>query len=215
VARPVRRRLVPLALTVLAAACTDPMVPSHAPVYVFADAFGDVFHWPTDRLPVRFFADSRSNMPALVADAVTAWERQFLYGEFRGIMVNDSTAADVIVHWADSVPPAADPDQGPPVDACGGLTQGVLDSTGLAFAAPFETQISILTGTVYSAGQVQACLRRVVIHELGHTLGILREAPDTQAIMYVTPRVRLPAAIDRRTMEVLYHTTSTLSPPPR
>ena len=209
-----RPRLLPLALAVLAAACTDPMVPSHAPVYAFADAFGDVFHWPADRLPVRFFADPRSNMPSLVADAVTAWERQFLYGEFRGVMVNDSTAADVIVRWTDSVPPATDPDQGPPVDACGGVTQGVLDSTGQAFAQPFETEISILTGTVYTAAQVQACVSRVVIHELGHTLGILREAPDTLAIMFRTPRVRLPAAIDRNTMEVLYNTPSTLKPPP-
>ena len=37
-----------------------------------------------------------------------------------------STVADVIVRWADSVPPDAPPDNGPPVKACGGVTQGVL-----------------------------------------------------------------------------------------
>jgi len=214
VAGPVRRRFPLAGLAALAAACGDPTVPSHAPVYAFTGPFGEVFHWQADRLPIRFFADPRSNMPTLVADAVTAWERQFLYGEFRGVMVQDSAAADVIVRWADSVPAAGDPDPGPPVDACGGVTQGVLDSTGQAFAEPFVTEISILTGTVYTAAQVQACLRRVVVHELGHSLGILREAPDTMAIMYVTPRVRVPAAIDRRTVEVLYHTKSTLAPPP-
>jgi len=202
-------------LATLATACVDPMVPSHTPIYAFADAFGDVFHWPPDRLPVRFHADTRGNMHALVANAVNEWERQFLYGEFRGVLVDDSTTADVIVRWADSVPPSAEPDAGPPVDACGGVTQGILDSTGQAFAEPFRTEISILTGTAYTPAQVQACVGRVAIHELGHSLGVLREATDTQAIMYVTPRVRAPSAIDRRTVEVLYHTPATLSPPPR
>lgn len=208
------RRWLGLAFATVVAACTDPFVPRRAPVYGFADAFGDVFHWSPDRLPVRFFADPRGDMASLVASGVHAWERQFLYGEFRGILVNDSTAADVIVLWADSVPPPADPDQGTPVIACGGLTQGILDSTGQGFAAPFRTEISILTGTVYTAAQVQACVSRVVLHELGHTLGVLREAPDTLAIMYTTPRVRQPAAIDRRTMQVLYHTPATLAPAP-
>jgi predicted Zn-dependent protease len=210
----VTRRLALLTLLGLVAACTDPFVPRRTPTYGFADQFGDVFHWSSDRLPVRFFADPRGNMSSLVADGVDAWEQQFLYGEFRGILVTDSTAADVIVVWADSVPPSASPDQGPAVVACGGVTQGVLDSTGLAFDAPFRTQISILTGTVYTAAQVQSCVSRVVIHELGHSLGVLREAPDTLAIMFATPRVRQPAAIDRRTVQVLYHTEATLAPAP-
>jgi hypothetical protein len=206
---------VPLPLLVAIAACSDPAVPSHTPLYAFAAASGDVFHWPADRLPVRFYADTRGDMRQLLADAVRTWERQFLYGEFRGVLVDDSTAADVIVRWADSVPPPAPADAGPPVEACGGLTQGILDSTGLGFAEPFLTEISILTGTAYTPAQVRACARRVVIHELGHSLGVLREAPDTQAIMYVTPRVRAPATIDRHTVEVLYHTPATLAPPPR
>jgi predicted Zn-dependent protease len=208
------RALVAALAGALAAACTDPMVPSHAPAYPF-DAFGEVFHWPADRLPVRFYADPRGTLRTLVAHAVDSWERQFLYGEFRGVMVNDSNAADVIVIWADSVPPDATPDNGPAVNACGGLTQGFLDSTGMAFDGPFHTQLTVLTGAVFTPGQVQACMRRTTIHELGHTLGLFQESPDSvHDIMAAPPRVNLPSAGDRRTVETLYHTAPTLGPPP-
>jgi len=205
-----------LALAGCALACVEPMVSDHAPTYAFTDAFGDVFHWPANRLPVRFYAEPRGNLPALVAAAVDAWQRQFLYGEFSGTMVNDSSTADVIVRWGDSVPPDAPPDNGPPVRACGGVTQGVLDSSGAAIAGPFETQIQILTGTVYTAGQVQACVARTTIHEMGHALGLFQESPDTlQDIMGAPPRVDQPSDGDRRTVEALYHTPPTLGPPPR
>jgi hypothetical protein len=210
------KRISIVAWGLCAAACTEPMVPNHAATYPFADAFGDVFHWRADRLPVRFYAEPRGNLRALLAGAVDAWERQFLYGEFRGVLVDDSTAADVIVRWADSVPPNAPPDKGPPVKACGGVTQGSLDSTGTAFAGPFETEILILSGTVFTAGQVQACVARTTVHEMGHALGLFQESPDSlHDIMAVTPKVNQPSDGDRRTVEALYHTPPTLGPPPR
>jgi hypothetical protein len=197
------------------AACTDPMVPSRAATYGFADAFGDVFHWPSDRLPVRVFAQPRGDLRDRVQDALDAWEGQLLYGEFRGVLVDDSASADVVVRWSDSVPPAVDPDPGPPVKACGGVTHATLDSTAEALADPFDTEISILTGTVFTPGQVEACVRRTVVHEFGHILGLFQEAPDTLAVMYTPPLVNIPAPIDRRTVQVLYHTAATLGPPPR
>lgn len=202
--------------TLLAAACVEPTPPSHAPAYPFTDAFGDVFHWPAERLPVRFYADARGSLRSLVAHAVDVWQRQLLYGEFRGVTVTDSGRADVIVRWGDSVPPDAPPDNGPPVRACGGFTQGVVDSSGTAFARPFEVQITILTGAAYTPGQVQACARRTTIHELGHALGLFQHSPDTaRDIMAAFPRVDLPSTADRRTLETLYHTPPTLAPPPR
>jgi hypothetical protein len=199
----------------LAAACTDPLVPSRSAIYPFTDAFGDVFHWPADRLPVRVFTDPRGDLPALVRRAVDLWQRQLLYGEFTATTVSDSNSADVIVRWSDSVPPPASPDPGPPVRACGGVTHGAVDSTGQALAGPFDSEITILTGTVFTPEQVEACVRRTVVHELGHALGLFREASDTLAIMFSPPRVDDPAAIDRRTVQVLYHTTPTLAPPAR
>lgn len=198
----------------LLAACTDPLVPSRSVIYPFADAFGDVFHWPTDRLPVRVYADPRGDLAPLVRRALDLWGRQLLYGEFRAVMVSDSNHADVIVRWADSVPPTAAPDPGPPVEACGGVTQGALNATGQAFEGPFETAIVVLTGTVFTPEQVEACVRRTTVHELGHSLGLFQEASDTLSIMRSPPLVSEPAPIDRRTVQVLYHTPATLGPPP-
>ena len=209
------RRLLAGIGCVFAAACSDPTVPARTPAYPFTDAFGDVFHWPADRLPVRVYADPRGDLRALVAHAVDSWERQFLYGEFRGAVVDDSGATDVIVLWADSVPPPAEPDVGPPVKACNGLTEGLVDSTGTAFVGPFHIELSVPAGPVFTPGQVAACLQRTTIHEMGHALGLFQHSPDSLSdIMATPPRVNAPSAGDRRTVETLYHTTPTLGPPP-
>ena len=84
------RKTIVALLGALAASCAEPTVPARTPAYPFASFAGDVFHWPLDRLPVRFYADSRGTMRSLVAHAVATWEQQFLYGGFRGVMVQDS-----------------------------------------------------------------------------------------------------------------------------
>ncbi|HEY6808638.1 MAG TPA: hypothetical protein VI160_07605 [Gemmatimonadales bacterium] len=204
-----------VALAVLAA-CMDPEIPDHSLVYDFTDGNGHIFHWPADRLPVRFYADTRGNMAALVQRAVGAWQDQFLYGEFRGTMVADSNQADVIVFWSDSVPPSVPPDTGPPVKACGGLSTVATDSgaDSLQLSGPIHSSVSILINGS-TAGQVEACVRRTVIHELGHALGIIQESPNASDIMAVTPLVNLPTQRDRETVQLLYHTTPNLRPAPR
>ena len=210
------RRALVLALA-LAAACATPDSPSHLGGYFFdttGNGKGDTFRWPENRMPVRFWVDPRGNMQALVQNAINVWQDQFMYGEFTGTIVPDSGHADVIFFWADSVPPAAAPDPGPPVKACGGLTQTDSVSGGRVYGA-FQSSITILLVGA-TAGQVEACVRRTVIHEMGHTLGILNDdAPDSTDIMYFTPLVSLPSGADRTTMQIVYHTTPTLLPPLR
>lgn len=197
---------------VLLSACGDPTIPVRARAYDF-DSGGDIFHWPVDRLPVRFYAVPAGTLPTLVQRAIGVWEQQFLYREFRGVLMDDSTRADVIVKWTNVVPPDVPPDTGPPVFACDGLTTFSLDPLGTALAGPMRVELGVRSG--FTPPQVAACTRRLAIHELGHALGVLQHSPSPTDIMAPNPTVSLPSADDRRTVEVLYHTVPTLAPPPR
>ncbi len=163
-----RRPLAVAAL--LAIGCSEPTPPARTGTYGF-DAGGEVFHWPTERLPV-VAADSAPDVP---------------------------------------------PDPGAPVYACSGATSVPSTDAGNRFTEPFHIRLAILPG--FTPAQVGACLRRTVIHEAGHALGLFQHSPDPADIMWgpsgATPiTADRPSDQDRRTAEVLYHTTPTLLPPP-
>lgn len=193
-----------LALLVVVTACGDPTIPTRQP-YPFADPFGDVFRWPAGLLPVRYYIDDRGPMRALVTEGLGSWEAQFLYREWRGVLEPDSNVADVIVRWGGPVPPDVAPDPGPPVPACGGLTQIVLDAVGGNVERPIRITVNELSGT-FTPEQLVACYARVLPHEIGHSLGLLDHSPQTDDLMAAQPLVRVPSDRDRMTAEVLYHT---------
>lgn len=202
-------------------ACSDPTIPDRSGIYSVADTviIGpdttiELFRWPENRLPVRFWADPQGNMAFLVTRAIDVWEEQFLYGEFRGVLVADSNRADVIVKWIDSVPPDVPPDPGPPLNSCRGVTTFVFDT---ALVGPVHVTLEVF-GVSATAAQVQACMRRVAIHELGHALGLglpsSRHSAFDEDIMFSPPLVDYPSRFDRRSVETLYHMTPTIGPPP-
>lgn len=199
-----------LVLGLFLTGCGDILTPGRTPRYV-SDLAGEVFHWPSDYLPVRYFADTRGMMPSLVRTSLAAWEDQFLYGEFSGVSVADSSAADVIVIWQDSIPPDVPPDTAGALDACDGVTSFAIDST--AITEPIRVRLRVRLG--FTAPQVAACMRRVAAHELGHTIGILTHSPATTDLMFGIPATATPTHRDRNTAQVLYHTAPTIAPPPR
>jgi hypothetical protein len=203
-----------LPLFALIVACSEPTVPTRQAAYAFDDGFGDVFRWPENRLPVRFFADSRGAMPTLVERGIGVWAAQFLYGEFTGVVWDDSVTADVIVVWSGAVPPDVPPDSGAPVTACSGITRLVIDSASNALDSAIVIRASRLAVPATDA-QVAACFRRVITHELGHSMGLLQHSAQGTDLMAPDPIVDAPTARDRATAEVLYHTAPTIGPPPR
>ncbi|HET9385226.1 MAG TPA: hypothetical protein VFO67_08770 [Gemmatimonadales bacterium] len=206
-----------LLFAVTAIGCGEIVVPERAPRYPADHPAlpGEIFRWPADRLPVRYFADDRGTMRTLIGRGLDVWKQQFLYGEFTATLVSDSSAADVIVVWEDSVPPDVPPDTTGAVGACTGVTNLQLDTTNTRITITEPLRVTIRVSGGFTTAQVAACLPRVTAHELGHTIGLLRHSSGSEDLMFGTPRVEFPTARDRRTAEVLYHTISTIGPPPR
>lgn len=169
------------------------------------------FHWPADRLPVRFWVEATDPLPADVAQAITVWRGVFLYGEYDGTVVSDSTTADVIV--TSGVPP------GPQLSVtrlrsvapqCAGATDVSVSDDHTQLLLPIRIYINAQSGV--GAPGLDDCLALTVLHEVGHSLGIFRHSSNPADLMYFDPAVAQPSERDRTTAEVLYHVPSTVEP---
>jgi predicted Zn-dependent protease len=208
------------ALLALLAACHDTVGPAHcfepnAQAYGFAFN-GDtnlVFHWPASYMPVRVYAEPTGNLPANVLAAMALWVSAFRCGELSLAVTADSTKADIIVRNPASLPlarGAAKALHADSVNACTGVTQ--FDTAGRALAGPLRSYVVSLSS---DSAAVASCYHFVTAHELGHALGLFAESADPNDLMYTSPRRLALSASDRYTIQLLYHTTSRLLPPPR
>ncbi|MGH7751963.1 MAG: hypothetical protein ACREN5_04030 [Gemmatimonadales bacterium] len=207
-------------LVILLAACAEPTIPTRPLSYNFADTVivgpdtvVTVFRWGENRLPVRVFADARGYLRAAVQRGLGAWEAQFLYGEFRGALTEDSAGADVVVVWTGAVPPDAQPGDTSTAFACDGVSIfPPVDPTD-SLTDAIQVQIDLVGS--FPPAVIADCVYRTTVHELGHTLGLLRHSTFATNILFAPPRVARPNDGDRRTVEVLYHTEPTIFPRPR
>jgi hypothetical protein len=198
-----------------ATACGDIASPARSDVYEWRAERSAVpgpgvdtlaFHWSLDHLPVRIWVEDAEDLPAHVARAVEVWEDVFLYGEFRGTLVSDSTVADVIVR-------AGVPESEPPktllhsalAPECSGATDLDVDDGNTQLFLPIRVFLNPLP-----VPGVERCLGLTSIHELGHALGIFAHSDEATDIMFTNPDVELPSDRDRRTAEAAYHTPPTL-----
>ena len=168
------------------------------------------FHWPTDRLPARIWAEPTDPLPADVTRAITIWRHAFLYGEYDATVVSDSTAADVIV--TSGLPPGAQPSvvrlQSAMATQCAGATDIDVSDDHTQLRLPIRVFIHSLAAP--GDPGLDDCLALTTVHEIGHSLGIFEHSPNPADLMYFDPSVQLPSDRDINTAEVLYHVPSTV-----
>lgn len=215
------RPVVGLAAAGVLLSCADIASPSRGNAYEWRRLVGGAgtvdtlaFHWPGSALPVRFWAEDSLNVPAHVQRGIEEWEAAFLYGEFSGIMVSDSSTADVIVRvgiapkggFAITRLEAAAPE-------CQGATDIELSAGGDQVIRPVRAYVDPRF-TPDSPG-VDECMALTTTHEIGHSLGIFAHSPNPDDIMYGDPVVSTLSPRDRSTAELAYHTEPTLTLAPR
>lgn len=219
------RRLLPLLGLVAGPAllsCADIATPSRSNAYewrliVPTPTVSDTlsFHWPQSRLPVRIWAQDTLNLPAHVQHGIDEWEGAFLYGEFRGMVVSDSSVADVIV--TSGLAPKGGFSitrlESLIAPECQGATDVELAASGRQILPPIRVFVDPKFDP--SSPGVNACLALTTTHELGHALGIFTHSPNPDDIMFDDPVVTTPSPRDRATAELAYHLEPTLTVAPR
>jgi predicted Zn-dependent protease len=199
-------------------ACADIAEPSRSNAYEWRRVVGGVdtlsFHWGAGELPVRFWAEDSLNLPSHVQQGIAQWEAAFLYGEFKGTLVSDSSAADVIVRVG--LAPKGGFSIGRlagMAPECQGATDVELTASGNRIVRPIRIYVD--PRIVPGSPGVDECMALTTTHEIGHSLGIFAHSPDPQDIMYSDPIISTISARDRSTAELAYHTPPTLSIEPR
>lgn len=203
--------------------CADIAAPSRGEAYEWrrivpigpgsADTLS--FHWPRSRLPVRIWAQDSLNLVADVEAGMAQWEAAFLYGEFDGVLVSDSSTADVIARVGNPVKSGFSI-----IGLAGALApecQGGTDFELPAGSAQLQMPIRVFVNPRFDPASpgVAECMALTTAHELGHALGILVESPNPTDLMHGNPTVSSLSSRDRSTAELAYHTEATLTPGPR
>jgi hypothetical protein len=161
---------------------------------------------------VRIWVEDVAGLPGYADRAIGVWESEFLYREFRGVRVADSTTAQVLI-FGNSAPnlvlgvtrlrSALAPE-------CSGATDLDVSDDHTQLRLPVRVFIDPVLPETEPA--TQTCLALTTIHELGHALGIFQHSPNATDIMFADPAVELPSELDRGTAEALSHYPPTLEP---
>jgi predicted Zn-dependent protease len=218
-----------LVLAVVAmTACEGPTIPpaTSAEVYDFrlmTDPLS-VLRWPSGSR-VRVHVEATTSERALLlenalARGTAAWNTHALYGEYELVRATSLREADVLLRWSDEPAPVELSDCQPEVSIA--VTSFCLsdEDPQRLYTYPLlpphadasssvRFVITILGGL---AGQ-ETFVQDLVMHELGHALGIAQHSPDPDDLMTVgSPPRRSPSPRDIATVQVLYHTRPDIVP---
>lgn len=219
-----KRLLIAVAVLSLAA-CEGPTVPPNttADIYDFRlmTTPPSVIRWPSGtrvRVYVAGAAGTREDLlSASLASGAAEWNRHALYGEYELVRAESIGGADVVLRWSDEPAPVDMSDCTP--ELANAVTTFCLsddDPTRLhvfpiaAAGSPGSVRFVITVLGAQSGNQIVA---RLVLHELGHVLGIGQHSPDSPDLMSAGLPSRDDLSVaDIATVQILYHTRPHITP---
>jgi hypothetical protein len=168
------------------------------------------FHWDKTDLPVRVWVEDNGGLPGHITRAIDVWEAAFLYREFEGALVSDSTTADVIVLGGSPEDPKSPLTRlsSTMASECSGATHLDVDEANTELRLPIRLFID--PRSLPDDPGLERCLALTSIHEMGHAIGIFAHSPRPEDIMHADPDVELLSVRDQSTAEAAYHTPPTL-----
>jgi predicted Zn-dependent protease len=195
-------------------ACTDSGAPNRSDRYdwyVVVPPDTLTFHWAGAELPVRYWVEDSAQAPALIQRGIGLWQATVGTSSYRGIVVTDSTMADVIVRVQPLSPfVSATRLYAGPGTSCEAVTAVDTASSRYEVQLPMRMDLNV-TGDPMT-DSAQACLSRVTAHEVGHTLGLFQHSDDPADLMFVFPEVNRPSTRDANTVITLYATPRNMVP---
>lgn len=222
------RRLVLAVLAAGVAACDGAIIPpdTSADIYPFQLATDppEVMRWPSGTRVRVYAADTEGTRAGVLSGALSAgmatWNRHALYGEYELVAVSSPTDADVLLQWSDA-PAVVDMSQCQAVISIAVTTfcrSEAADDRLMVFPllpphADAASDVRIVITILGTQAATPETLHPLVLHELGHALGIGRHSTNPQDLMAAgTPTRTTLSQRDINTVQVLYHTQPHIIP---
>lgn len=217
-----------LMLLLAAVACDPPTIPGRdaTDIYDFTLTTQPplVVRWPSGS-EIRVWiesgpaADRTGLLETAFAAGADAWNQHAVFAEYRLVRATRLDVADVVLTWSDVTPPVVTEECRPVVTQA--VTTFCVD--GLSGTAPRLRPFPLRGGGVGNVRMLVTVLggeaarpefvNRLVVHELGHVLGIGRHSPERNDLMWRTdPVVDRPSSRDAATVQVLYHVRPDILP---
>ncbi len=203
-----------IAVLTLSASCDAPTAARPAFAYDPTTlSRGILYRWPSGRVINVWTAEDNAgaatSLSAAVRQAIVAWNAVPTFGEFTLAVTARIAEANIIVYDRATALPVVPA-------SCGFDPQGAAGYTYLCAetARPTVAQQFVLTSGEAGVASVvirvdrgrvadQAAYARLVMHELGHALGIGGHSDMATDVMFGAPLVNAPSAADVRTLRYL------------